>query len=92
MALIHFIPPSLVLSVVVALIIATLWFAWRGGRPRDWVFDILAAMVGFGLGQLAGAVLGWTLFQVGEVRVLLGTLSALVTLWLVRRARRPQQA
>ena len=92
MAVADLIPPSLILSVLVALLIATLWFTWRGGRARDWVFDVLAAVAGFGLGQLAGTVLNWTLFQVGEVRIVLGTLSALLALWLVRRARHPQEA
>lgn len=92
MAAADIIPPSLVLSLLLALIIATVWFVWRGGRASDWVFDVLAAVVGFGLGQLAGTVLGWTLFQVGEVRVIMGTVCALLALWSVRRARRPQRA
>lgn len=78
-----FIPPSLVLSSVLAVLLATLWYIWRGGGLRAWVVDVLAALLGFGAGQLVGWWLSLPLPSVGQVRVVEGALFALLVLWLV---------
>lgn len=81
-------PPSLILSTLLAAVLGTLWFAWRGRTLRDWIIDLLAALLGFGLGQLVGWLLGLGLPTIGEVRVVEGTLFALLALWLTQRLRR----
>ena len=81
-------PPSLVLSTVLAVLLGTLWFVWRGRTLRDWIIDVLAALLGFGLGQLAGWLLGLGLPTIGEVRVVEGSLFAVLALWLTQRLRR----
>jgi uncharacterized membrane-anchored protein len=80
-------PPSLVLSTVLAVLLGTLWFVWRGRTLRDWVIDVLAALLGFGLGQLVGWLLGLGLPTIGEVRVVEGSLFAVLALWLTQRLR-----
>jgi hypothetical protein len=83
-----FLPPSLILSTLLAVLLGTLWFVWRGRTLRDWIIDVLAALLGFGLGQLVGWLLGFGLPTVGEVRVVEGSLLAVLALWLVNRAQR----
>lgn len=80
------IPPSLVLSTVLALLLATVWYVWRGGGLRAWVVDVLAALLGFGAGQLVGWWLNLPLPAIGQVRVIEGALFALAALWLVSRS------
>ncbi len=81
-------PPSLVLSTVLAVLLGTLWFVWRGRTLADWIIDVLAALLGFGLGQLAGWLLGLGLPTIGEVRVVEGVLFAVIALGLTQRLRR----
>lgn len=82
-------PPSLILSTVLAVLLGTLWFVWRGRTLRDWIIDVLAALLGFALGQLAGWLLGLGLPTIGEVRVVEGSIFAVLALWLTQRLRRP---
>lgn len=83
-----FLAPSLILSTLLALLWGTLWFVWRGRTLRDWIIDVLAALLGFGLGQLVGWLLGAGLPTVGEVRVVEGSVFAVLALWLTQRLRR----
>lgn len=83
-----FLPPSLILSTLLAVLLGTLWFIWRGRTLRDWIIDVLAALLGFGLGQLIGSLLKLGLPTIGEVRVVEGLLFAVLTLWLTQRLRR----
>lgn len=82
----EFLAPSLILSTMLAVLLATVWYAWRGGGLRAWVVDVLAALLGFGAGQLIGWWLNLPLPAVGQVRVIEGALLALLALWLVSRS------
>lgn len=82
-------PPTLVLSTLLSLLWATLWFLWRGGGWRDWLIDVLVALLGFGVGQLLGQALGLPTPTVGSVQVIEGTLVAWLALWIAQRVRRP---
>ena len=81
-------PPPLVLSTVLAVLLGTLWFVWRGRTVRDWIIDVLAALLGFAMGQLVGWLLGLGLPTIGQVRVVEGLLFALLALGLTQRLRR----
>ena len=83
-----FLAPSLILSTLLAMLWGTLWFVWRGRTLADWIIDVLAALLGFGLGQLVGWLLGLGLPTIGEVRVVEGSLFAVLALWLTQRLRR----
>lgn len=86
-SILDYLPPAFLLSTVLALLWATLWYVWRGGNWRDWLLDVLAALLGFGAGQLIGVLLRLPLPAVGEVRVVEGTLLAWLALVLLRRRR-----
>ena len=79
--------PSLILSTLLSLLWATLWFAWRGGGWRDGLIHGLVALVGFGIGQMLGVALGLPVPGIGGVRVVEGTLCAWLALWIVQRLR-----
>lgn len=83
--------PALWLSVVLALVFGALFTFWRQGGWRQLPRDMAASLAGFGLGQLAGALLGVDWLRVGEVHLLWGTLGSAAALLLRRRlqARRP---
>lgn len=84
----EFLPPSLILSTLLSVLLGTLWFVWRGHKFTDWIIALLAALLGFGLGQLVGWLLGLGLPTIGEVRVAEGSLFAVLALWLTQRLRR----
>ena len=50
-----------------AVLLATVWYAWRGGGLRAWVVDVLAALLGFGAGQLIGWWLNLPIWRGGVV-------------------------
>ena len=83
--------PALWLSVLLAVIYSTLFTIWRGGGFKQWLLDLLAGLIGFGLGQLAAGLFRSTLVRVGDVHVLWGSLGAAVAL-LVGRQLRPAAA
>ncbi len=72
--------PALWLAVLLAVIYSTLFALWRGGGWRGWGRDILAGLIGFGVGQMAGTWLGSTWLRVGDVQLLWGTLAAVIAL------------
>jgi uncharacterized membrane protein YeaQ/YmgE (transglycosylase-associated protein family) len=79
--------PALWLSILLAVVYSTLFTIWRGGGFKQWLFDLLAGLIGFGLGQLAGSLFRSTLVRVGDVHLLWGSLGAVIALWLGRQLR-----
>ncbi len=81
--------PALWLSVALSLVYGALFYIWRGGGPRQLGRDLLAGMIGFGLGQIAGSWLRLNAFMLGQVQILAGSLGAglglLVGRWAGRR-------
>ena len=61
---------------------------WRRPDVAEWALGVPAAPLGFGLGQLVGWLLGLGLPTIGEVRVVEGSLFAVLVLWLTQRLRR----
>lgn len=81
--------PALWLGVAIAVVCSVAFYAWRGGGLRQLGRDLVAGLVGFGLGQLAGTWLGFDWLRVGQVQVLLGVGGALIALLVGRSVRRP---
>ncbi len=76
--------PGLWLSVGIALTYGTLCWSWFGGGARQFARDLLTALLGFALGQVAGSFLNVAWGRIGAVQVLTGTAGALLALWLGR--------
>lgn len=96
-----FIAPSLLLSLVLSVIYASLFHLWRGRGVRDFVIYLIAAVVGFGVGQLAGAMIRLPMLQIGEVHLIEATVGSWLALAIAammvgapkrRRAARPKPA
>ena len=85
------ISPSLILAIVIASIYAVLFNLWRDGGPRDLLFYLAAAWVGFGLGQFAGWLLSLDWPMIGALHVLEGTLLCWGLLFLVNWLRLPDK-
>jgi hypothetical protein len=81
--------PSLWLGLALALSYSALFYGWQRGGARQLGRDMLAGCVGFGLGQLAGVLLGMNLLVVGQVQLLAGSLGALVALLVGQRLAWP---
>jgi hypothetical protein len=76
--------PGLWLSVLFALIYGLLFSVWRWGGWRQLARDVLAALLGFAAGQLAGTLMGLSWLRVGQVQLLWGTAGAVAVLALGR--------
>jgi len=72
--------PGFALSVALASAYAAVFYLWRGRRPRDLFFFLLASAVGFAAGQIAGALLDTIPWTIGQVHVIEATLSAFTLL------------
>jgi uncharacterized membrane protein YeaQ/YmgE (transglycosylase-associated protein family) len=86
--------PALWLSLVMGLLVGVLFHILASGGWR-WVWrDLLAAVIGFGVGQLTGGFLGNNRLLIGQVQVVPGILGAVVILLVnriflpVRQSRR----
>ena len=80
--------PALWLSVVVAVVLSVLFYGWRGGGVRQLGRDVVAGVLGFGIGQLAGTYLELDLLRLGEIQFLAGITGAIVALFIGRLMRR----
>lgn len=82
--------PALLLGLVVALIYAALFHLWQGQTLRDLGVFILAALLGFAVGQGVGRwVYGpWLEWQrVGQVHVLVASLFSWLALFIAKRLK-----
>lgn len=79
--------PALWLSVVLASLVSLAFTAWRGGDLRQLGLDLVASLIGFGLGQLLGTLLPFDLLRIGEIYIVWGVLGAVAALMLGRSIR-----
>lgn len=77
--------PALLLSALLSTAYGAAFHLWRGGDMRRLILFLLAAWLGFGLGQLAGALIGWGAAMIGEVHVIEATIGSVFTLVVVNR-------
>lgn len=89
MSLLSHVPPALFLALLVASAYAALYNLWRNGSPRDLGFCLLAAWIGFGLGQGVGWLLHFDRAMVGSLYMLEGTLLAWAMLFVMNWLRVP---
>jgi len=77
------ISPGLALAVILATAYGAAFHLWRGGGYGHLARYLLAAWVGFALGQAVGWLSGWPVGLVGQVYVLEATLGSAVFLVLM---------
>jgi hypothetical protein len=77
--------PALLLSALLSTAYGAAFHFWRGGDFRRLGLFLMAAWIGFGLGQLAGALIAWNGAMLGEVHVLEATIGSLIALLVVNR-------
>ncbi len=83
--------PPIVLAIVIASAYAGLFNLWRKGSPRDLLFYLLASWVGFGIGQIAGLLLGLGWLMIGSVYMLEGTVFSWALILLMQWLRMPKK-
>jgi hypothetical protein len=76
--------PPFVLSVLVSTALAALFNLWQGGSVRDLLLYLVAAWLGFALGELLGDWIGLDLLMIGEVHMAEACLLCGLLLFLAR--------
>jgi hypothetical protein len=78
------VPPYILLSILLGGLYGTLFHLWRGKTMRDLAIYFLTGIVGFGAGQMLGALLGFNLLLVGPTHIVEATLVSWLSLLLMR--------
>lgn len=79
-----YVPPALLLSVILCVGYASLLHLWKGRSLRDLLLYLVASAGGFAVGQLLGLLLQIPLPHIGEIHVIEATVFAWVALIGVR--------
>jgi hypothetical protein len=79
--------PALIMSLVLAPAYAAAFHLWLGRSIRDLLFYWLAAVVGFASGQVAGYLLDFVPWTIGQVHIIEATLVALLFLFIAHWLR-----
>jgi len=83
--------PPVILSAATAGIYAALFNLWRNGSPRDLLFYLVAAWVGFAIGQAGGRLIGLHWGMIGSVYMIEGTVFCWLLLFLMNWLRMPRE-
>lgn len=76
--------PSVLLSILLAGIYGALFHLWRGRTFRELPLYLIAAIVGFVLGNLAGDAIGLNIFMIGPLHIVEASLVSWVMLFVAR--------
>jgi hypothetical protein len=79
-----FVPPALLLGVLLSVAYASLLHLWKGRSLRDLLLYLLASAGGFAVGQLLGLLLQIPFPRIGQVHVVEATVFAWLALVGVR--------
>jgi hypothetical protein len=79
-----FVPPALLLGILLSVAYASLLHLWKGRSLRDLLLYLMASAGGFALGQLLGLLLQIPLPRIGQVHVVEASLFAWLALIGVR--------
>jgi hypothetical protein len=88
-----YVPPALLLGILLTVAYAGLLHLWKGRSLRDLLLYLVASAGGFAVGQLLGLLLQIPLPRIGQVHVIEASVFAWVALVGVREltvARRVQ--
>ena len=76
--------PPFVFSVLVSTAMAALFNLWQGGSVRDLALYLVAAWLGFAVGELLGDWIGLDLLMIGQVHMGEAMLTCGLLLFLTR--------
>ena len=79
--------PSLVLSLVIATLYAAAFHLLRGKTGRQLLITWLAALLGFGSGQVLGTLLSWGDTMIGEIHLVAASAISWLFMFLARSLR-----
>ena len=86
--------PTLLLALLIALLIGTVYHVFRGGRLGQLLLYLGLSVLGFGAGHLISLWLGWDFYPLGDLNLGLSSVGSLVILglgdWLSRIEARPE--
>jgi uncharacterized membrane protein SpoIIM required for sporulation len=74
--------PSLVFSALLSTACGLIFHVIRGGNLLRLFVLLIAAWLGFAIGQLIGSLTDWPLLRVGEVYVLHGLIGSIIAMIL----------
>ena len=77
--------PALLLAALLSTVYGAAFHFWRGGDVRRLGLFLVASWIGFGLGQIAGTLIGWNAGMIGEAHLIEATLGSLIALVVVNR-------
>ncbi len=77
-------PPDLVLALLLGSIYGTLFHLWRGKTIRDLLIYFPSGIIGFGLGQMVGTLLGLNFMLIGPIHVFEATLISWISLFIIQ--------
>ena len=80
-----FVPPALLLSILIPSLYACLYHLVRGRTLRGLWQGWLVSLLGFGIGQMLGLVGGLPLPTLGQVHLVEGTLACWAALYIAGR-------
>jgi hypothetical protein len=79
-----FVPPALLLAILLSVAYASLLHLWKGRSLRDLLLYLLASTGGFAIGQLLGLLLQIPLPRIGQIHVVEASIFAWIALIGVR--------
>jgi hypothetical protein len=75
--------PSLILSALLSTTLGLIFHLLRGGSLIRLLLLIVAAWIGFAIGQLIGSLLDWPFLRIGNVYALHGLIGSIILMILV---------
>ena len=85
------VPPALLVGTLLVIAYAGAFHLWLGRTTGDLVLYLVAAGVGFVVGQAVGVVTSIPLWEMGQLHTLEATVGALAALALVYLFRQPEK-
>lgn len=77
-------PPYLLLTFLLGGAYGALFHLWRGKNIRELIIYFLTGIIGFGIGQAVGNVLGLDVFLIGPLHIIEASVMSWVSLFLMQ--------
>ncbi len=77
-------PPYLLLTILLGGAYGALFHLWRGKNIRELIIYFLTGIIGFGIGQAVGNVLGLNVFLIGPLHIIEASVMSWVCLFVMQ--------